>query len=672
MSDDLQQVDSAAIIVRALTAPMSIDKDNRTVDVIWTTGKRAKNYVPGIGAITEELDLSAASVRMARLSSGNAPVFDSHRNGGARDQIGRVVSAKLESKRGIATLQFSSAPDVEPLWHRVMDGTIRSVSVGYTVRKYMPVNEGSETIHRAVDWEPLEISLAPIPVDDGAIMRAIDDGASQFVATETADFAVDDAPALAERKVPMSITAAPAASQEQTMTENVTPAAPGSDAVVVDIQAERASAVNAERARIAAVDGVLANASRLLPEAVRAELRAQAINDGMMPEAVRAMAFDRLAAMTQAGATVPTQTAHVGRSGDDPAALIDAMGTALAVQSMPAMARNLKDDRWREFAALKPSDMMMELLAARGEHVSPRQRGQFVERAFHTSSDFPMLLENAGNKMLEAGFVAAAPSYRQFFGQRSFNDFKAHTFLTAGDFPAPQELGEGGEIKGGTISEKRERITPKTYARSVGVTRQMLVNDDLGAFSDFGAMIGRRIADYENFLAYSMVETATGNGPTLLEGSAAVFTTGRGNKASSGATISETTLDAGYAGIQNATSLDGIKLNLQPRYLLTGTAYRGAALRYTTRISADSGANVGLYSDLIPISDANITGNRWYMFADPAAAPIYVYGYVNGQTAPQIRVHQYVPGTDGIKVEVVHDFAVGAIGFRGGWFNPGA
>jgi hypothetical protein len=37
-----------------------------------------------------------------------------------------------------------------------------------------------------------------------------------------------------------------------------------------------------------------------------------------------------------------------------------------------------------------------------------------------------------------------------------------------------------------------------------------------------------------------------------------------------------------------------------------------------------------------------------------------------------VRVQQYVPGTDGLAVEVIHDFAVGAVDHRGGYFNPGA
>jgi hypothetical protein len=71
------------------------------------------------------------------------------------------------------------------------------------------------------------------------------------------------------------------------------------------------------------------------------------------------------------------------------------------------------------------------------------------------------------------------------------------------------------------------------------------------------------------------------------------------------------------------------------------------------------------------ISDANIPNNRWYLFADPAAAPVYVYGYVGDNEVPQIRVGQPL-GVDGTMIDVVHDFAVGTIDYRGGWFNPGA
>jgi hypothetical protein len=58
---------------------------------------------------------------------------------------------------------------LEPLWQRVADGTLRSVSVGYRVHRYETVTDPRDgTVHRAVDWEPYEISVVPIPVDPAA------------------------------------------------------------------------------------------------------------------------------------------------------------------------------------------------------------------------------------------------------------------------------------------------------------------------------------------------------------------------------------------------------------------------------------------------------------------------------------------------------------------------
>jgi hypothetical protein len=61
---------------RAITAPATVDRAARTVEVVWSTGARARNFVPSLGGITEELDMSPNAVRMAQLGSGNAPVLN--------------------------------------------------------------------------------------------------------------------------------------------------------------------------------------------------------------------------------------------------------------------------------------------------------------------------------------------------------------------------------------------------------------------------------------------------------------------------------------------------------------------------------------------------------------------------------------------------------------------
>ncbi len=66
-----------------------------------------------------------------------------------------------------------------------------------------------------------------------------------------------------------------------------------------------------------------------------------------------------------------------------------------------------------------------------------------------------------------------------------------------------------------------------------------------------------------------------------------------------------------------------------------------------------------------------IPGNRWYLFADPETAPVFVYGFLEGATGPQVATGP-IQGVDGVEISVVFDFGVGAVDWRGGWFNPGS
>jgi hypothetical protein len=50
--------------------------------------------------------------------------------------LGRVLAARVQAGRGYATLQFSTATDIKPVWQRVADGTLQSVTVGYRVHRY--------------------------------------------------------------------------------------------------------------------------------------------------------------------------------------------------------------------------------------------------------------------------------------------------------------------------------------------------------------------------------------------------------------------------------------------------------------------------------------------------------------------------------------------------------
>jgi hypothetical protein len=92
----------------------------------------------------------------------------------------------------------------------------------------------------------------------------------------------------------------------------------------------------------------------------------------------------------------------------------------------------------------------------------------------------------------------------------------------------------------------------------------------------------------------------------------------------------------------------------------------------TVSVGATQINQTNIYAGFVqPLVEPLIPNNRWYLFADPPTAPVYVYGYLNGAEGPQVTTGP-VSGVDGVEVSVIFDFGVGAIDWRGAWFNPGA
>jgi len=653
--------DAPLVAHRAITAPATVDRAARTVEVVWSTGARARNYVPALGLITEELEMSPNAVRMGALRSGHAPVLNTHRSMDARDVLGRVTTARIDRGRGYATLQFSGAADVEPVWQRIADGTLRAVSVGYRVHRYEPRPDAAtgQTVHRAVDWEPFEISVVPIPVDRDAAIRAQGDQGSPMPAIE---------PALPDEDLIMpDTTDTPAAPPENPAPSTPEPERTAPPATPADTAAE---AIRAERGRIAGIDTAVEAARALLPADRVAVVRAEAVERGWSPDDTRRALFDTLVRHAPRPAVPANPAAHGGPPRTE---ILDAMAEAIAARAMPGYQPQ-GNGRHAEFMGWRPSDMVRELLSLDGQAQVPRDPVRLAERAFHTTSDFPALLSAAANKMLLAAYAPAAPTYRQIFLRRDFRDFKPHRHLRIGDFPVLQPLAENGEIEAGTMSESQEIVLLKTFARRIRVTRQMLVNDDLGAFTDFAAMIGRRVADFENATAYALVNLANGDGPTLLTGNAPVFATAaaRANKAAAGTPLDEANIAKGREAIMKQRTLDGLPISLgRSMRVLVGPALELPALKLTAAIAPAASANVNPYVGLLqPVVEPLIAANRWYLFAEPPTTPVYVYGYLNGVEGPQVATGP-VSGVDGIEVSVIFDFGVGAIDWRGAWFNPG-
>lgn len=159
---------------RALVAPDSINNEERTIEIVWTTGARATQWTWD-GSFLEELEVSKKAVNMERLNSGNAPFLAMHETYDLTAILGVVEKAWIDEEKGEgrAIIRFGKNDEkIDKVWNLVAQKIIRNISVGYTVEMYEVYQDEGNQVYRAVKWTPLELSAVTVPADAKANVRA--------------------------------------------------------------------------------------------------------------------------------------------------------------------------------------------------------------------------------------------------------------------------------------------------------------------------------------------------------------------------------------------------------------------------------------------------------------------------------------------------------------------
>lgn len=110
----------------AIVQRNSFNKEDRTVEVVFSTGSKGKRWT-WTGSYYEELSLKKESVRLDRLNAG-APVLNNHSSYDLKDSLGVVEKAWLKGKEARAILRLSSRDDVAGIVQDIEDGIIRNIS----------------------------------------------------------------------------------------------------------------------------------------------------------------------------------------------------------------------------------------------------------------------------------------------------------------------------------------------------------------------------------------------------------------------------------------------------------------------------------------------------------------------------------------------------------------
>jgi len=643
----------------------SYNAENRTVEAVFSSGAEVRRWFG-----SEILEISADAVDLARVGSGLCPFLNAHNQYDIDAVIGRVLDARIEGDQLVGTIVFAETESGRLAEGMVQRGELVGISIGYSVREWTLTEQGDAgDTWTATSWELLEVSLVPVPADPSAGVRSAPGNTTTSPAGTAATTEEEE---MLKRNLPgggaaaaSTAVAAPAATPAAPVAEQraADPPAPAPAPAPADTR-QQVAAITPERIRSAA-----ANAG--LGDDVVIELLSRHVTTPMDENTLMADIGRRFAERDSGARTVNRVPAAAGNS----IGIARAMEDAVFHRMASTRPRDI-EEHCREFRGMGLLRLAEELLASSGINTRGMAPNEIAERALHTTSDFPALMSNALGRRLRAQYEENQPSYQRW-ARRAPNapNFKAIDAVQLSAMPDFLKVGESGEVRYGSISDGKVSYALATYGRIIGLTRQLLVNDDLHALDRIVTGYAGSAARLENRTVYGQL---TGNG--LFPDGKPLFAPEHGNLAAGGATISATTLGDGRKRMRKQKGLQNEELNLAPAYLLVPSdleqlAYQFTSSNYTPTKPTDinefrAGGRTAVEPIVEPVLDAGST-TAWYLAASNSQVDTVEYTYLEGAEGPQIssRIGFTV---DGAEIKATLDFAAAVVDWRGLDKNPGA
>lgn len=618
---------------RATFVPSTVNVEERTIEVVWSTGAQVRRASWSRGDYIEELSLQPSAVRLDRLNAG-APFLNSHSSWELRDVIGVVERASVDGKEGRALVRFSKRDDVEPIFQDVRDGILRNISVGYKTHKTERDETGAVPVERAVDWEPYELSLVPIPADAGAQVRS-EEPTPHNPTERSMDELTQGAPA-----------AEPGPAATETRAAAPAPApAPAPAAPAVDAEQVRSG----ERSR---VTGILDACRKAGLDAGFAETL---ITDGTPIDQARAAIIDKMAERQ----ALQPQTLH-GRVevGTDHAE------KRMAVMEAGLMARagfgDWSKDGASECRGLSLVDYARDCLALRGINHRGMTVDEVVTRALHGTSDFPLLVGSVQRVSLKNGYAQERQTWQVMARKENLPDFRPSSLIEVGGQLLPEPLQENGEYKSGTIKEAGGSWKIDEFAKKVNFARKFIINDNLGYVTEALRIMGAGVAVFEANRMWGMLTSggANGLGDTCMMDGKALFHADHNNTVTGA--IGETSFSDARQKMRNQKSFDGTTpLYVVPTYVLLPTTLETTFEKFNATIMATKTGDVNVFSGkLQPIVEPRLdvrSTSQFYIVGEYPGVDKMVYGYLEGEDGPTID-SEATRSPDGITVYLRHTF----------------
>lgn len=556
--------------------------------------------------------------------------------------IGRVENIRVENGELKADVVFGTDEESEKIFRKYVEGILTDCSIGYKINSLtVEERKGEPTIVTATSFEIRELSAVGIGFDSGATvgrekeiigdklmneelraelleLRKSIDGLN-----ETQKVRLEELEKLEKRK------------------DTSTP--------TVDVSQVANNAIAEERQRAAEINNLVI-AGELTQERATTHIT---VGDSI--DMVRKAILDERVKKSQV----------VVSNGEDTNALKRSMEDAILMR-VGFTPKTVADgaDNFRGASLL---DMARAITGYEGF-----DRQELAKRAMSTS-DFPLLLGNVANRVVAAAFEEEEGTFAIWTQAVELPDFRTRNEISFKNQNGRlQKLaGEKSEKKKIEFDENGLGWKLESYGASFSLTREMIINDDLGAFVNIVAEFGRMAKRTSNGIVYDILQNKGSYANYKMNDDKTIFDASHKNVSTTGAALGTSTLSA--ARVLMKRQKDGEKaLNISPKYLLVAPEQETTALQLLNSESDVNSSNSGVKNPhkntLIPIVDSELEAGPWFM---AAANNTIKVGYLQG-TNKQPVVEQKNSDIDGAEFKCVFDFGVVVTDHRGLYKNLGA
>lgn len=608
-----------------------VDTDSRTVELSFSSETPYSRWFGD-----EILCHDEECINLERFNNGLGTVLFNH----DRDAVvGHIEKVWLEDNRGKALVRFDTDEQSETIFQKVQSGTLQGVSVGYAINRY-EVLEDEDTkstngrfngpAYVVTDWEPLEISIVSVPADPTVGVGRSAEEIHTSIDTQEDNTRMDP--------------------KEILNNEEVKSTEPVETGIT---QADLQKAMEQERKRTSEITALFRDFD--------VEGADEAIVMGVSVDEARAMVMDQLRARNK-GVSV---TMGEAESDKFRAAAQDAvlMAAGIPVADAAPGAQELRGHSMVELAR--------ESLQREGLQANFGDNMELARQAINSTSTFPAIMSNLANKSVMTGFNEAETTFQIWAGKGSNRDFKEAARVALSEAGNLELVPEGGQFPHDSLGEASARTKVATYGKLFSLTRQAIINDDLGLFSKIATKYGSAAKRLVNKMVYAQL---TGN--VKMQDNIALFNTKHGNIAGTGEALSVKAIAKAITAMRRQKGITGdATLNITPKYLVVPPELEMTAYQIVNSTAAVDGVNSGVVNPykgrFVVVADAELTDpDAWYLVADASQHDTIEVTYLNGVETPRLETRQGFD-VDGIEYKVAFDCGVSALDFRGLYKNEG-